>query len=258
MTKNNLKQIIFYLLGIAFIFFLWWIGSELQPNKIPSILSVFKQLFNESHTAEGVNRNVARLLASGEHAFWGLLLSSIISFVIVLIISLMPNFEFLANPLAIFIKATPVVALVPLFMMFFKSEGSYIAASVAISFFPIYIAGVDGLKRVPDKLIKLAEVYHTSRWNQFLYFKSGYVIESMLSALQISAPLSMVGAVVGEYVIGGNGYSLGIFIASNTGASDYEARFVAIILSLFAGIVFYLCGFFIHKWYAQHVRINKV
>lgn len=64
----------FYLLGIGIIFLLWWIGHGLQPNKIPSITTVFKLLFNESLTENGINRNLARLLASGEHAFLGLLL----------------------------------------------------------------------------------------------------------------------------------------------------------------------------------------
>jgi len=257
MKKNNFFQLIYYLLGISFIFFLWWIGNEIQPQKIPSITTVFKLLFNEAATENGMNRNLARLLASGEHAFLGLLLSCFISFAIVVLISLIPNFDFLIKPLAIFIKATPIVALVPIFMMFFKSYGSYIAASAAISFFPIYIEGIIGLNSLPDKMLKLAEIYQTNRWNQFLYFKIGYVIERMLGALQISAPLSMVGAIVGEYVIGGNEYSLGIFIASNTGASDYEARFVAIILAFSAGMTFYLSGFFIHKWYAKHIRIEK-
>lgn len=257
MKKISSYQLLYYLLGISFILILWWIGNEIHPQKIPSVATVFKLIFSETVTENGVNRNLARLLASGEHAFWGLLLSCSISFVIVVLIGLIPNFDFLIKPLAILIKTTPVVALVPIFMMFFKSQGSYIAASTAISFFPIYIDGINGLNSLPDKMIKLAEVYQTNRWNQFLYFKKGYVIERMLGALQISAPLSMVGAVVGEYVIGGNGYSLGIFIASNTGASDYEARFVAIILAFLAGMIFYLSGFFIHKWYAKYIRIEK-
>ena len=257
--KNNLRQLFFYLLGVGFIFFLWWIGHELLPKNIPSITDVVHLLFNESKTEDGINRNLVRVLSTAEYALWGLLWSCVISFIVVVIVGLIPDFDSFIKPLAIFIKATPAVALVPIFMIFFpKSEAQqYIATAAAISFFPLYIEGINGIKIVPDKLVKLAEVYHTSRWKQFWYFKSGYVFERMIGALQVSAPLSMVGAIIGAPLIGGNEYSLGIFIFSNTGASDSVARFVAIALAFFAGMVFYLSGLLIHRLYAKYIRIEK-
>jgi len=254
MKNNSYHQLIFLLLGVVIIGFLWWIGNELEfrTDRIPLIKNVFGSLFE--------NRCIERLINTGQSAFLGLLLSCIIAFIGVVIVSLIPKLEGIITSQLLLIQITPILALVPILMVFkFSSYDCYIAASTAISFFPLYIAGTTSLNNgVPDKIIKLAEVYHTSRWKQFWYFKSGYVIDRMLGVLPLSAPLSVVGAITGEYVAGGKDSNLGIFIAQTVnGNYDIESRYVGLVLSFFAGIVFYLVGFLIHKKYAKYVRLDK-
>ena len=113
------------------------------------------------------------------------------------------------------------------------------------------------MRRVPEKVINLSKIYNASKWHTLYYFKKGYIIESILSSLKISAPLSVVGAIVGEYIIAGENKGIGLFICSNLQPGAYISRYVGIILSTILGMVFYWTAFIIHKSYEKSLHINK-
>lgn len=252
MKKKKSYSIIYYFGGIGILILAWYIGSEVRPDKFPSIIKVLEAIFSE----DNINTHLNNVITTFFNSFKGLLISTIISVVLVISVALVSNLEYIINPISVFIKATPVVALVPLFMIIMTSEESYVASSVAISFFPIYIAGIDGLKRVPNKVLNLASVYNTNKWNQLKHFKIGYVLESITSSFQVAGPLSVVGAIVGEYIVGGK-MSLGVFIASNTSSLLIVPRFASTILAFLLGFSFYLMGYFLHKWYEKNIRVHK-
>jgi ABC-type nitrate/sulfonate/bicarbonate transport system permease component len=245
------KRLLFTGMGVIFIVACWLIGHWLWPDKIPSLWNVAISIYHNF-----LNVHWPNMLATIEHAFFGICIAGLISILVILLICLAPNFEYFSTPMAVLVKTSPVVALVPVFMIFFKSSGSIVAASIAISFFPIYIAGIDGLKRVPEKIIKLANIYNANRWNQFLHFKWGYVLESLLSSLKIAAPLSVVGAIVGEYIVAGSNDGMGVYIASNLGANP-QPRFVGIVLATIIGLLFYALTYLIHHYYEKKLCISK-
>jgi len=156
------------------------------------------------------------------------------------------------------LKATPVVAFVPIIVTFFSlSSISLIISSSLICFFPLVISGIDGINRVPNKLLIFSRVYNANRFKSFYHFSSKYIFESMLSGLKISAPLSLVGALVGQFLIGGKDGGLGIYIQSHIGPYNEIASFISILLASILGAIFYTIAYFIHLIYAKSIYINK-
>jgi NitT/TauT family transport system permease protein len=252
MKKSNLK-LAYIFLGILLIFILWQIFHKASPKSVPALKLVIENITENFQRIYWVN-----LIVTAKTAFLSLIISFSIAFAIVFSIAIAPKFEFVISPLLILIKATPVVAFVPVIMGVYGSAiESRIISSILVCMFPLVMGGIGGLERVPPKLIILAKVYGSSRVKTFYHFYSGYILESMLSSLKISAPLSLIGAMVAEFLIGGNQDGLGCFLASNLGPIGFIPRFAVIILSAVLGLVFYFTAFGLHKLYEESININK-
>ncbi len=250
MNKLNLIYSIF---GIVFIIFIWLTGSYILPEKVPNILDVITSL-----KTDFFNTHLPNVLITAKIAVIGLFLALIVSLFIVFIISLFPKFEYVITPLIVMLKATPVVAFVPIIVTFFSlSSLSLIISSSLICFFPLIISGIDGIARVPKKLLIFSKVYNASRFNLFYHFSSKYIFVSMLSGLKISAPLSLVGALVGQFLIGGKEGGLGIYIQSHIGPYNEISSFISILLASILGAIFYTIAYFLHSIYANSIYINK-
>lgn len=242
-------QVIAWVLGVILILFVWWlVAAVLAPSDqrepaLPGPVTVGRTLA----AAPGV---FARLTwQTGLQAWVGLLIAGVICWALVVIIGAYEIMEPLSYPYLVMLKASPAVAYVPLFMTFVGS-GPWCKILVAsmISFFPLAVGGLDGLHATPDRLKLLAEGFGASRWQTFATVRAGYALNGFLSGLKTSAPLAVVGSIVGEYVAGGRPTGLGSYIMRNV-ASDLMANvFAGVVMAtllglLFFGIAYVLWGF---------------
>lgn len=246
------KHLIFWAIGILFILGIWFFGHNLYPEKIPEIKKVCLSILNNFKHTHREN-----LIETAKVAFLGLILSVLFSFLIIFLIGIYGTMEHIISPFIILLKASPAVAFIPVFMIFFGTGiWSKVLVSSMICFFPLVIGGIDGLKRAPKKLVCLANTYTNSKIKILFYVKSGFVLEGFLSGLKTAAPLSVVGAIVGEYVIGGQSTGLGGFIISNTQSYAITSRYVGIVLASLLGLLFYLISYIIHSYYAKHLHLE--
>jgi ABC-type nitrate/sulfonate/bicarbonate transport system permease component len=249
----NREKIFYILLGFVLLILLWILGNFALPDKVPTILEVLNSL-----KADFLNAHFPNVLTTAKISVLGLLFALSISFIIVFVISLFPKFEFVITPLVIMLKATPVVAFIPIIVTFFSlSSKSLVFSSALVCFFPLVISGIDGIKRVPKKLLVFSKVYNAGKIDSFIHFSSRYIIESMLSGLKISAPLSLIGTLVGQFLIGGKDGGLGVYIQSHTGPYNEVPSFISILLASILGSIFYGIAYLIHHFYAKSIYINK-
>lgn len=247
------KEILLWTIGFSFPFVFWIFGNNLYPDKIPSIYSVVKSIFINFQEIHLVN-----LLETAKVSSLGILIAVLFSFIIIFFVGIFNSFEQIISPIIILLKASPAIAFVPVLMLFFGTGlGSKVTVSFMICFFPIVIGGIDGLKRVPKRLKYFSRSYTKSKIKRLVYIEYGYILESLLSGLKTAAPLSVVGAIVSEYVIGGQVPGLGGFIISNTQSYAVTSRYVGIVLASFLGIVFYLVAYFLHLYYKKELHIEK-
>ena len=153
-------------------------------------------------------------------------------------------FEQLASPFLVASQAIPIVAIAPLLIIWFgQGLFSKVLICALIVFFPVLVNTVVGLRAVPRSLSELMQSLHATRWQMLRLLEIPSALPIFLGGLKIGATLSVIGAVVGEFV--GADKGLGFLINVGRGQYDTALVFVAIFslvvlaLSLY-GIVIYL------------------
>lgn len=246
------KDFLNWSIGFFILLLLWHISSYLfNPSYLPFPSVVFKSIYINK-ALHLVNLHQTALEASS-----GLIISALISTFLILLIVAFPKFESVMYPFIILIKSTPAVALVPIFILMIGTGVlTKILISSLICFFPLIIGGIDGMKRTPDRFLILAESYGSKRLATFVAFKIGYTIDGFCSGLKTAAPLSVIGAIVGEYVTGGNQAGLGAFIITNSIKSVKINLYAGVVLSSILGVCFFSVSSLIHKAYDDKLHIR--
>ncbi|MEH6764595.1 MAG: ABC transporter permease subunit [Aequorivita antarctica] len=246
------KDLAYWFIGIITLILFWQILTYFfTPYEVAEPLVVFKSIYTN------YSLHIENLYQTTFEAFMGIILSCFVGFIIIFFIALFPSFEKIIYPFIVFIKSTPAVAFVPILILLFSKPLPNIFVSSLISFFPLVIGGLDGMKRTPEKFITLSKSYYGSNIETFLNFKFGYSLEGFLTGLKIAAPLSVVGAIVGEYLTGGGSTGLGVFIATNNIKRVPVNLYAGVVLSSLLGITFFLLSNLIYNVYDKRLHIRK-
>jgi NitT/TauT family transport system permease protein len=99
----------------------------------------------------------------------------------------------------------------------------------------VLVNTIIGFRAVPNNLRNLMRSMHASRWQMFRLLELPGSLPVLLGGLRIGATLSVIGAVVGEFV--GSDKGLGFLINVGRGQYDMALVFVAI----FSLIILALC-----------------
>ena len=138
-----------------------------------------------------------------------------------------PSLERALTPYIVASQAIPVVAIAPLLVIWFGSGlRSKVLICALIVFFPILINTVVGVRSVEPDLRDLMRSLRATRWQTFLKLELPAALPILLGGLKIGATLSVIGAVVGEFV--GADRGLGFLINFGRGQYDTALVFVAV------------------------------
>ena len=131
------------------------------------------------------------------------------------------------SPYLVASQAVPVVAIAPLLIIWFGSGmfSKILICSLTV-YFPILVNTVVGLRAVPESLHDLMLSLKASRMQMLVYLQIPSALPIFLGGLRIGATLSVIGAVVGEFV--GADRGLGFLINVGRGQYDTALVFVAI------------------------------
>lgn len=118
----------------------------------------------------------------------------------------LPRLGRTVDPYFIAVNAIPMVALAPLFLVWF---GLGIATKIALSFKTVFLimhlTTYASLTQVPGDLVDLARVFGASRAQIFMKIVVPSALPWVLSAMKVSIGFALTGAVVGEYVAANQG-----------------------------------------------------
>jgi NitT/TauT family transport system permease protein len=146
-------------------------------------------------------------------------------------------------PFAIVLQVTPIVAIFPLINIYVDNQtAKLLLCSWIVAFFPILSNTTLGLNSVDRNLIDLFRLNGASRFQELFHLRLPSAMPYFLGGLKIAGGLSLIGAVVAEFVAGAAGQSSGL--ASRIIESGYRLNaprlFAALILVSFTGIVIFL------------------
>ena len=210
------------------------------------------------------------LLTSGEllPACWASLKALLVGYVLAVAvgvaIGLLTGASRVAQAaLGIYVTAgfsTPMVALVPLFVLWF---GLGFTAKVAMVFtmavFPVIINTADGVRSIPGTWLEVGRAFAASRLTIVRTIIIPAAVPAMMTGLRIAIGRAVVGVVVAEFftAIGGLG---GIIITAGNNF-DPSTMFVPIIILMLAGVgLTYLVGMVERRaatWHAEYTGQDK-
>ncbi len=102
-------------------------------------------------------------------------------------------------PIVVATQAIPLVALAPLLLIWFGHGIQPKVVMVAlISFFPITVALVDGLRSADRETLDLLRTMGASGWQQFRLVRAPSALPSFFSGAKIGMAIAAIGAVIGE------------------------------------------------------------
>ena len=146
-------------------------------------------------------------------------------------------------PYAVVLQVTPVVAIAPLLLIYIDNT-LVVVVIVAwiVAFFPILSNTTLGLNSADHNLRSLFELYRASRWQTLRHLRIPSAMPYFLGGLRIAGGLSLIGAVVAEYVAGtsGTGTGLAFRILEAGYRLQIPKMFAALILLAFTGIAIFI------------------
>jgi NitT/TauT family transport system permease protein len=145
-------------------------------------------------------------------------------------------------PYIVFLQVTPIVAIAPLIIIWVKDTTlSLVVCSTLMAVFPIISNTTQGLRSVSPGLLSYFRLSRASRLQVLIRLRIPSALPYFFGALRISSGLSLIGAVVAEFVAGtgGNNTGLAYQILQAGYQLDIPLMFAALLLISLAGIALF-------------------
>jgi len=163
---------------------------------------------------------------------YGYVLGSAIGFLLAIPIASSRTAERIFYPYIVALQAIPKVAIAPLFVVWFGfGMTSKVVIVALITFFPVFVNAVIGLRATPADQEELFRVYGASAWKRFRYLRVPNAAPYVFGGLNVGVTLSVIGAIVAEFVGAQEGIGAAIMRAGF--ALDTAGVFAAITLLTF-------------------------
>jgi NitT/TauT family transport system permease protein len=223
--------------GLAVVLAAWQVATmtDLVPSfLLPSpsaVASRFARGWGDASLARHTLVTLSEVLA-------GLLLGVLAATVLGYSIAKSASLERLLSPYIVASQAIPIVAIAPLLVIWFgPGRISKVLIASLIVFFPVLVNTVVGVRSVPQDLRELMRSLRASRWQTFSRLEIPAALPVLLGGLKIGATLSVIGAVVGEFV--GADEGLGFLVSIGRGLYDTALVFVAVFLLIAMALALY-------------------
>lgn len=139
-------------------------------------------------------------------------------------------------PVAVLAHVTPIVAIAPLFIIWFGFGAlPKVLISAICSFFPMLINSITGFRSIDDNNYEYLQSLHASKFEIFLKLRLPNSLPYIFTAARTCMSMSVIGAVVGE--MSGASEGIGNVITVSGNYMQMERMFAAIMLLALMGIL---------------------
>lgn len=209
-------------LGILLWYLIVWVG-DLRTFILPTPALVWQRFLRTLADGSLVRHTLVTL---GE-VLAGLTIGVLVASVLGYSLAKSRSLERILSPYIVASQSVPTVAIAPLLVIWFgPGIASKVFICALIVFFPILINTIVGIRSVPQELRDLMRSLQATRWQNFKLMELPAALPVLLGGLRIGATLSVIGAVVGEFVGGDRG--LGFLINDARFRYDTALVFVAV------------------------------
>jgi NitT/TauT family transport system permease protein len=151
----------------------------------------------------------------------------------------LPLAERLLSPYLVAAQATPILALAPLFAVWFGPglTAKFVICALIV-FFPVAIATMVGVRAVDDRLLELARSLRATRWQIVRTLEIPAALPAIFGGLRVGVTLAVVGAIVGEWAGADRGLGLLVNLARGS-LFDIPLMFATLLTIALLGVALY-------------------
>ena len=182
--------------------------------------------------------------ATAKVALVGLAIAATLGIVFAVLMSQAGWVERSFYPWAVVLQTIPILAIVPL-IGFWLGYGfwSRVVVCVLVAMFPVITNTLFGLRSTDAGQHDLFTLRGAGRWARLVHLEFPSALPALFTGLRISAGLSVIGAIVGDFFFRQGQQGIGSLIDDYTQRLQSAPLFAAIIVSsLFGLVLFWLFG----------------
>ncbi len=242
------------ILGSALIGFWYFISYGLLSESRRFLLRPPHEVWNVGFADwDNFSEILESLWSSTRVALIGLTISIIIGFFLATIMSQAKVVERAVFPFMVMLQAIPILAIVPLISFWWGTgQRSRIIVCVIISLFPIIVNTLFGLQSAERGAHDLFTLHRADRVTRLRKLMFPAAMPAIFAGLRISAGLSVIGAIVGDFFFGKGDVGIGQRLRQYANQLQGEELLAAVIMSSALGVaVFLLFG------WIQNVAIGR-
>jgi NitT/TauT family transport system permease protein len=219
---------------LALIVYLWdWAIRyyQIPPTTIPTPGEVFDELVYSLGTGTILLHTFLTL----QEVVFGFVLGAAGGFALGVAVAEWKFVRMAISPFLVAVQMVPKVAIAPLFIMWIGyGIGSKVAIAASITFFPLLINTVAGLRSVDGDTIEMMRAFRATNWQVFHRVKLKFALPYIFAGLEVAMVLAVIGAIVAEF-IGATG-GLGYLILQATYKMETPQVFSVLVMLALLGI----------------------
>ena len=248
LRKKRINIILIHITQILILLFLIFIWEYLSSKNIinafiyssPSrILKTITDLYNSNNLFNHIWITIYETILSFS-------LATILGTFIAILLWYSKFLYKVMDPYLTVLNSLPKVALGPIIIILFGANiKSIIIMALLISLIITIVNVYTGFINTDKNMIKLMESFHASKWQILKYLIIPYNYNVIINALKINVGMSLVGVIMGEFLVSKAG--IGYLINYGSQVFNLNLVFAGIIILLIVSYLMYLIVLYIEK-----------
>jgi NitT/TauT family transport system permease protein len=181
-------------------------------------------------------------LTTARAALIGFFLSAVLGISLAVVLGSSRMLERAFYPYAVFLQTVPIVAIAPLLVIWFgPGERAVGVSAFIVSVFPVMANTLTGLRSVDPALRDLFRLHGASRFQTLFLLSLPHATPNIVTGLRVAGGLSVIGAIVGEFVAGfaEGAAGLGILVLSSYRQLRTDLLFAAVFCASMLGLALF-------------------
>lgn len=222
--------------------------SGIAPWLLPPPWTVLKTLVRDAPEL------LTALWTTAQEALLGFALSAAAGVLVALVLSSATWVQRAFYPYAVFFQTVPIIAIAPLLVIWLGfGMRTLIACAFIVSLFPVIANTLTGLHSTDPALRDLFRLYNAGRLATMWKLRLPSALPNILTGLRIAGGLAVIGAVVGEFIVG---VGLGSVVDVARTQQRIDKGFAAVLLASILGVALFglinlLSRLALRRWHAS-------
>ncbi|MBW1999363.1 MAG: ABC transporter permease [Deltaproteobacteria bacterium] len=150
-------------------------------------------------------------------------------------------------PYAVITKVVPIISIAPLLTVWFGNGFlPKVLTAILVSFFPILVNTIAGLQSADRNMIRLMNSLYAPKFMIFTKIRYKYSLPYFFAGMRIASTLSVIGAIVGEFV--GADRGIGFFLIMSMSELEVARVFMGVFFCTLIGLLLFFTVVVIEKY----------